>query len=198
MVLNNMIRYLKMVHLTGGMIYYSSPKTITLPEPIVNVNGTSYNTYYLSSNKSDYSYSPHCPFRSFNSSIMTSQTSGSSGITSIMFGNGTTPVAETDYSLQNPITSGLSIVSLIQNPTYTLSDDGNRFTQSVHLEIGLKNTSNSPINVSEVGFYDQLITTTTAGSTKILLHREVFDTVTIDAGTIGSFVFDFTIERNIA
>lgn len=106
---------------------------------------------------------------------------------SIIIGNGTTPVTFDDYKLDSQITSGWTKTGFVINtPTY--DSVTKKFSNTVTFII--TNTSTSELIFSEVGIVGQY------GSTPLLLYREVLDTpITVAPGESVTFTqnFEFTM-----
>lgn len=201
MVLNNMTRYLKALHLLGGHMHLGTSQygnSVTLPESFTITNGTSINTFTLYNGQDRTYYYNTIPLTYMTtSSLMTSETSTTTNTYSrLMFGNGTTAVTPDDYKLESPITSGLSLLSMSQNPALTISSEGVS-TRTAKYEFQVKNTSSTAITISEVGFYHSLFSSST-NNAPLMVHREVFEPVTIEPSAVGTFVFEFTFVNSIA
>lgn len=93
----------------------------------------------------------------------------------VYFGSGTTPAAKTDYTLEAPITSGLTIT----NPsTYLLDNDGaGKYTYS--MPFILTNTTSTDIVINEVGLFTPQYyynSSSNYGYYICLMERTVLDT----------------------
>lgn len=191
MVLNNLKNYLKTLALLGGKGYNgtsSSDAWIPAPYPIYNTSGVEQTYFYTVSNSSR----NDTPFLYGDGvQLNTSQTSLSSLRTALVLGTGTTPVTAEDYRLEAIIDSNISLSSS-SNPKSTVVDkDNEKITRKPVLIYSVKNTGSSDLDVTEAG----LICPYCANSTSVvpvMVHREVFDTpLTIPAGGIRTFQFDF-------
>lgn len=69
----------------------------------------------------------------------------------VYFGSGSTPASKNDYTLESPITSGLSI----SNPSSLMYKEKNG-KHSYSAEFILKNTTDADINIYEIGLYGQV------------------------------------------
>lgn len=75
----------------------------------------------------------------------------------VYFGTGATPATASDYTLENPITSGLNVLS--GSPALHSSNGSHTYT-ATHT---LTNTTDSEINIYELGLFLPVDTTSTAG-----------------------------------
>lgn len=153
--------------------------------PVKDTSGT---TYYVG---------PTTPNSSSGfpySCTLTLQTSVSSA--GFCVGSGSTAPTEDDYNLVNQITSGLS-ASIVTN--VYLDDDGN---PAVDYDLMITNTGSAPVTIAEVGFKQNLYSTSTEGGTSFgnracLLDRTVLsEPVTIEAGAYA--VIRYTMKTTIA
>lgn len=69
----------------------------------------------------------------------------------IYFGSGSTPAAKSDYTLVNPITSGLTIT----NPSSLVYQEDGEGQHSYSASFILANTSDAEINIYEIGLFGQ-------------------------------------------
>jgi hypothetical protein len=109
----------------------------------------------------------------------------------ISVGSGSTAATENDYQLGTTITSGLTGTVTTEK---SVDASGN---SSVTFTVTLTNTSGSSINISEIGYKQEIAASdsfkgTSATDRVFLLDRSVFDTITIAAG--ASAVIDYTIK----
>ena len=117
--------------------------------------------------------------------------STNSAAVGVYVGSGTTSPTENDYTLETPITSGLSGTMRVQYSD-TLDNDGN--PQLVQV-LTLRNTSSSDITVSEVGWIAKGLcdasNNTASGSGKnLLFDRTVLNSpVTIPAGESAAITY---------
>ena len=108
----------------------------------------------------------------------------------IYFGSGTTPATKDDYTLESPITSGLSISS----PTtlsYGNSSDG---IHTCSAAFTIANTTDSDISISEVGLFTP-INSTSGSYYSVLMERTVLtEPITIPSG--GTKIVNYKITFN--
>ena len=113
-------------------------------------------------------------------------TLGSSGQSvCVIFGKGTTPPTLGDYSLENQITSGLTITS-------TLSSSVNTDNVTVHLMFSIANTSEEDISIAEIGLRAPVFKTGSSYTTVLLDRTVLAEPVTVPAG--GSAMLDYVLE----
>ena len=104
----------------------------------------------------------------------------------IHVGSGSTPPAESDYALEQPITSGLTATS----PSITVNYDaaGNPYKDIL---LTLSNTTSSDITITEVGYYVRMVYWDTQGVTTnnkmaFMIDRTLLDSpLTIPANGAG-------------
>lgn len=112
-------------------------------------------------------------------SIKTTVTSGNPGnYPGVYFGSGSTPATKDDYTLESPITSGLSIT----NPSaLTWVDNGNgKYTATASYVV--QNTTDAEINIYEIGVFSSVNTYYLGSSNNssnqfflVLMERTVLD-----------------------
>lgn len=122
-----------------------------------------------------------------------------SALNGIYFGSGSTPATKSDYSLESPITSGLTITaSALQNTT-----DGNgKYIYSTDFIV--KNTTESEINIYEMGAVSQLpskaITNVSSAALcyPILFERTVLtEPITIAPGESKLVTYKLTFNQTL-
>lgn len=91
----------------------------------------------------------------------------------IQFGTGTTAATYEDYTLETPITSGLSIVSNYGTLTQPTSYDNVTHHISSKHSYTINNTSASPITINEFGIY---VDAAESVGESILIYRDVLTT----------------------
>lgn len=111
----------------------------------------------------------------------------------IYLGSGTTTPTENDYSLETPITSGITATTTRNN----MYDSENNRT-FVRIAITVTNTGSSPVTISEVGKANQFDTANAIGTvvgsprkTVLVDHTVLENPVTIPAGEGGVIFYDF-------
>lgn len=97
---------------------------------------------------------------------------GSNGAVGLAFGAGTTPATYDDYVLENPITSGLTLVSASGTLTQPTSYDSVTHHISSTRSFTVNNSSASPITISEFGIYAPY----TDNASCCLIYRDVLAT----------------------
>ena len=186
MVLNNMKKYLKNLSIFGFPTKGGSTDTIvTIKDTLVNTAGNAVTKMIIGGtgtsnsiyNTNPFSYFVHSS--SSTTSLLTTETPSTvnTGRSQFMFGKGTTPVTEDDYCLDNPITSGITIPSsdvFNYSQKYALSEDGNSITRTVTLDFAIQNTTISDITITEIGFYEPVLTGS-SDEELVMMHRELFD-----------------------
>lgn len=136
--------------------------------PIKSQTGT---TIYLSFRQNGFPYSVY-------NSVSIASSASNNGI---RLGTGNTQATENDYNLESRITSGLTASS--PAVTYDVDENGNPYKEFLFT---LTNTTNSDITVAEIGYFQQVYTSTSKGAntstTTIMLDRTVLSTpVTVPA-----------------
>lgn len=120
-----------------------------------------------------YMQQAHCRALASRSSSSGSQNDCYAGI---YFGSGITPPAATDYTLEVPITTGLSIVN---TASVAMTHDAKRYSYCNTIE--LTNGVSVAISVSEIGLFGQ----SSSGNTRkpVLYERTVLETpIVIEPG----------------
>lgn len=120
-----------------------------------------------------YAYSPGYALRYARCNDIATATDGVGGV---YFGTGATPPAMSDYTLENPITSGLSIVNPGSQPgAHVDESEGTTRYQSI---FSVTNTTDSEITISEAGLFVWMnVGTSSASSNK---HCYLMDRVVLD------------------
>ena len=144
---------------------------------LLEVKDTTNTTVYLAGY-----FSSNFP-RSVTTTYSTSATSAG-----IVLGTGTTAAAATDYRIETPITSGLTVTI-----TYAQGlDNGNPYLEYT---LNIANTSGSSVTISEIAYNQTVTCTTTAGSTsttnKVLCldHTLLSSAVTIANGASAAIKY---------
>lgn len=147
-------------------------------------NGT---TYYLPSSYDSSSF-PYTVSQSYSTAI---------GTAGIILGSGNAAATEDDYTMQTPITSGLSVVI---TQTRGLDGSGNPY---IAFDLAITNNGSSSVTIREIGYIQNLYTTTAASSSTgtgrraFLIDRTVLSSaVTIAAGQNG--VIRYTLKTEFA
>lgn len=106
----------------------------------------------------------------------------------ICFGTGSTPATEDDYTIETPITSGLSFSS---TPSRHVTFDSTTQTYTVYYDLTIANNTASDISISEMGIIVTAYKTDSIGANvnhytgnafRLMLERIVFDApVTVPA-----------------
>lgn len=123
--------------------------------------------------------------------LTASATSASKANPGIYFGSGTTPATKDDYTLESPISSGLTIVSAsafvenTANGQYCISRD-----------YVLTNTTDANITVSEIGCFVPIVYDTDEWY-QVLMERTVFPSpVTIQPGESKLITYKITFNQS--
>lgn len=127
----------------------------------------------------------------------TDEATGSSGV---YFGSGYTPAQKSDYKLESQITSGLSITN---SNVLTEHEKDGQYTLSASYAV--KNTSDAEINISEIGLFSAVCTSTsdriyTSTDTRypILVERTVLtEPITIPAGKTKIVTYKITFNQTL-
>ena len=147
--------------------------------PIISQTGAA---VYLSFRQNGFPYS-------VSNNVSINNTSSSTGI---RLGSGNTQASEDDYNLDSRITSGLTASSPVV--TYGVDENGNPYKVFLFT---LTNSTNSDITVAEIGYFQQLYTSSSQGAISstatIMLDRTVLSTpVTVPAN--DSAVIKYTLK----
>lgn len=178
MFTNNYIKFRKAAFTTGSS--YSTPLSL------VNAAGSSVTTYVSAIWNADIGYWMVLGKCRAITASASSYTLTNTTYPGLYFGAGSTAATKNDYCLESPITTGLSIT----NPSSaTWLDDGNGVYSAV-ADFIVRNTTNEPITVREVGVFTPVgnqNTTAPNGAHSavyyVLMERTVLDApVTIPAG----------------
>lgn len=192
MTLNNLKHIYEMLTFMQGGVY----TTNTYLEPlndIVDTSGSKLEGFLIQYGNYNYDrISEEGPY------VYTNQTS-TSWSNYLVLGTGTTPVTENDYCLENIITSNISKVTSSGVTTVALDKENRKMTKKISLSYVVKNTGTTDITVTEAGVISPWRTTKYNSNVKaVLMHREVFEPVTISAGGVRSFDFEFEITIQLA
>ena len=126
--------------------------------------------------------------------IATGETSGS--YPGVYFGTGSTPANKANYTLESPITSGLSI----SNGTRLYVDEGNGI-HSYHVTFAVKNTTESEINIYEIGLFSKIELNDSSTSAKhclALMERTVLtEPITIAPGATKLVTYKITFNQTL-
>lgn len=113
------------------------------------------------------------------------------GAAGLFFGSGSTPATINDYTLDSPITSGLSITNRVGKGT-SKEADGKYVVFSM---IKVKNTSDSTINICEVGCFSSF-QVSSASSKKALMERHVLaEPIVLAAGEEKLITYNITFNQ---
>lgn len=125
--------------------------------------------------------------------LPTTYASSSSGAyPGVYFGTGSTPASKADYTLESPITSGLSISS----GTRLYADEGNG-VHSYHATFVVKNTGSAEINISEIGLFSS-VNSSTSKFYCVLMERTVLDApITIAPGETKLVTYKLTFNQTV-
>lgn len=101
-------------------------------------------------------------------------------------GNGTKPVSFDDYDLESVIYD-LTFVAMASN---TITDEESDIVHSY--TIVAQNNTDAPITVSELGLFIPCLSTSAwTPAQNLMIHREVFEPVTIQPGEAFTFTINF-------
>lgn len=189
MLTNNYYAY-KKLEFSGGTSYNGShPENLTFK----TVDGSSigFNNPSLCTTYGTYGALGYWLNKAKCAALPTQSTYTSYGNGGVYFGTGTTPATLADYTLEKPITSGLSIT----NPSkYSFNDNGEgKWTYSASYV--LTNTSGAEINIYEIGIITMAGTTGNSTYAPLLMERTVLtEPITIPAG--GAKLVTVTVTQN--
>lgn len=111
----------------------------------------------------------------------------------LYFGTGTTPATKSNYTLESPITSGLSFTS--KGTTVVGAEETGKYVASVSHNI--KNTSESTISISEIGLFGRAYAT--SSSAYVLLERTVLsEPIILGAGEEKIITYKITFNQTSA
>ena len=114
----------------------------------------------------------------------------------IYFGTGTTPATADDLTLENFITSGIT-VSSSSTPSYSRTEDGLWIVQSVYI---VTNTTDEPISISEIGFFSETPQVYSSSNKNYEYHPVLFERTVLDEPIVipakEAKVITYTINMN--
>lgn len=112
----------------------------------------------------------------------------------LWFGRGATPATADDYTLEDPITSGLSIAN---NGRIETTDGKSTWTWTATYTVA--NTSETSINIYELGLIGLAKTSSSNASyTQTLLHRRVLDEpITIVPGETKIITYSISFKQEV-
>lgn len=109
----------------------------------------------------------------------------------VYFGSGTTPPQASDYRLEAPITTGLSII----NGSSPITTDKGNGTYEVSASYIVRNTTAADITISEIGYISYLNNSNSTGY-PILFERQVLAVpVTVPAGEAKLITYKITFNQ---
>ena len=154
---------------------------------LLEVRATNNTVYYLPSSYDSNSF-PYAVAQGYSQAV---------GTAGIILGSGNAAPTEDDYTLQTPITSGLS-VTITQSRG--LDGSGNPY---ITFNLAITNTSSATVIIREIGYIQSLYTTTASGSSSgagrraFLIDRTVLPAAaSIPAG--GNGVITYTLKTTLA
>lgn len=197
MLLNNLINFNKMCTFIGMARCEGNNTYISLPYAIKDTSGKTHTQFGLPTTGN---YNHSLPF--FNDQALSVGISyPKQQTTTLLLGTGTTPVTANDYVMESMITSGLTAGTNIMYASQSIAIDveNNKCTKSISMPFSVKNTSSNPITVTEAGLVSYYSPqSNSSGVAGVLVHREVFEPITIPAGGIKIFQFDFEFVTQLA
>lgn len=197
MILKNLTNLLKFYTLVSLGETDSGQSYMPIPYPVVDTSGNALATISLMSS----SYPNLAPL-SGNSRyiyVRNSYSSASNNYINAVIGNGTTPVTEDDYCLESMITSGFSTSSNSNVMVKSISFDStnNKIIKRCTIPIQVRNTGTTDLTISEIGLVHNG-KTKDSSSYFALIHREVFDPITIAVGQSRTLTLDFEFVTQLA
>lgn len=122
--------------------------------------------------------------------LLTAKTSSYANTNGLYFGSGTTPATKEDYTLESPITSGLSIV----NGDFHI-ENGVSGQYSISRDYVVTNTSENDITISEIGCFGGWPLGTSEYH-QVLWERTVLSSpITIPAGESKAVTYKITFNQ---
>lgn len=112
----------------------------------------------------------------------------------VYFGTGSTPPAKSDYRLESPITSGLSVT----NPDTAVQTSDGKGKYEVMSTFTVKNTTSSEIVIREMGIITPVRDLSTSGTFyyAVLMERTVLtDPIVIPAGGTKMITYKLTFNQ---
>lgn len=116
----------------------------------------------------------------------------------VYFGTGTTQPTLSDYTMESPITSGLSVLGA------SLVEDHEGSSHRLRCVYTIQNTSESDITISEIGIFSRVnaanlynLSTGTNQWKYVLMYRDILETpITIQAGKTKLIEYVFTFNQS--
>ena len=192
MFTQNYIKFRRMMFVTGQA---------SLSASMVSANGTSFTAYPHRGGIADVGgWMARGRCQTINE-IYTGTTPQNSTYFGVFFGTDSTPATKNDYCLGSPITSGLSITNGANTP-YTEEEEG---VYSFYAIFTVKNTTDSDINIYEIGTFTPVSTASgfkaTASSDTYyaaLMERTVLtEPITIPAGESKLVTYKLTFNQTL-
>lgn len=110
----------------------------------------------------------------------------------VYFGTGSTPATLSDYTLESPITSGLSIT----NPSKLVWTDNGMGRYAVKADFILTNTAENEVNIYEIGLISFMYKDDLGYLYPFLMERTVLpEPITIPAGGIKLVTYKITFNQ---
>lgn len=118
----------------------------------------------------------------------------------VRFGTGSTPANKDDYKLESPITSGLAIT----NPTIDTTSGVTQIPMEVSdgkytyvVPFMVQNTTESEINIWEIGLFGEVGTSTSYRVSHVLFERTVLsEPITIAPGETKTVTYKLTLNQS--
>ena len=163
-------------------------------------NGTSFTAHHRYSYGGDIGVSLCNAYCNAMSTAVANSNSGSYCSPGVYFGSGSTPAAKSDYKLESPITSGLTIVNpYIKNRAIPMETEEGKYSYVV--AFSLQNTSSETINIYEIGLFGEADYYKSSSSTThyaVLFNREVLDTpISIAPGEVKVITYKLTFNQTL-
>ncbi len=123
------------------------------------------------------------------------------GYPGVYFGTGSTPATKSDYRLESPITSGLTIT----NPSDLVVDSDGNGKYTFIADFIVRNTTESEINIYEIGVFCPICTdmgyynaSSNVKWAMVLMERTVLDEpITIPAGESKLVTYKITFNQTL-
>ena len=186
-MLNNLKNILDNLALFGGSFNNNNKYYVDNAKPFKDVNGNTRNNLKCSTGT---------PMMSKSPSLATSYSPGSSSYAYLLLGKGTTPVTEDDYVMDNLISTGISANGNSMVKSVECNVENGTLKKNMVLTYNVKNTGTTDLTITEAGIMDCI--DYSSSNCMVLLHREVFDPVTIPVGATRTFTFTFEFVNSMA
>lgn len=193
MILNNFTNLQKNYTFLCLTEQNGSATSIASTYPIKDVNGNIHTRFSTDHS----SYPNYVPFIGNRISVVSNHSNSSpSFYTCLMIGNGTTPATPDDYCMESVISDGFSYSGNIMR-TILFDVEKEKVMKNYIITLSVTNTSATDLTISEIGLIHCVREESNTGY-NTLLHREVFEPVTIPVNESRRFILDLEVVKQIA